>query len=280
MSTLLSLHAHPDDESSKGAGTVAKYAAAGITCILVTATGGEAGDILNPAMDRPEVIENLAVYRNKELHAAAAIIGYHEVVELGYRDSGMPDTDANHHPEAFVNVDYDSVLERVVGLIRHHRPHVVMGYDDHERYPHPDHLLVHRVGLDAYEAAADGERFADAGAPWGVDRLVAPIFAVRRVQALHQAALDNGYESPFAHWIDDMDPAADDGKHLVHVPIHDTIGVGREALRAHATQIDPDGRWFSLPLSVLAEAYPYEDYEVLAARTPMPHGSNDLFAGL
>lgn len=280
MPTLLTLHAHPDDESSKGAGTVAKYAAAGVRCVLVTATGGEAGDILNPAMDLPEVKENIAAYRAKELQVAAGIIGYQEVVELGYRDSGMPDTADNVHPDAFVNADYESVLERFVQVIREHRPDVVMGYDAHERYPHPDHLLIHRVGLDAYEAAADPERYPDAGEPWEVRRLVAPIFGVQRVLALHGAAIDNGYESPFARWIDELDTSADDGKEMIRVPIHDTIGVSREALRAHATQIDPNGRWFSLPLSIVADVYPYEDYEVLAVRHPVPAGSDDLFAGL
>lgn len=280
MSTLLSIHAHPDDESSKGAGTVAKYVASGVRCVLVTATGGEAGDILNPSMDRPEVRENLAAYRHKELHTAAAIIGYHEVIELGYRDSGMPDTPPNEHPEAFVNMPYDSVLERVVELIRLHRPRVIMGYDDHERYPHPDHLLVHRLGIDAFHAAADPDRFLASGEAWQVDRLVAPIFGARRIVALHEAAISQGYESPFAQWIDDVDPAADDDKDLVRIPIHETVGVSRDALRAHATQVDPNGRWFSLPLSLIAEVYPYEDYEVLAAAQPLPTDADDLFAGL
>ncbi len=280
MSTLLALHAHPDDESSKGAGTVAKYAAAGVRCVLVTATGGEAGDILNPAMDRPEVKENLAAYRHKELHLAAGIIGYHEVVELGYRDSGMPNTDHNEHPDAFVNADYEEVLERVVALVRTHRPRIMMGYDDHERYPHPDHLRIHQLGIDAFHAAADPERFVGAGPAWQVDRLVAPIFGVRRLLTLHQAAVDNGYDSPYAAWIDDVDHAGDDHKPLVHVPIPDTVGVSREALRAHATQVDPNGRWFSLPMSLVAEVYPYEDFEVLAAHQPIPEGSDDLFAGL
>jgi mycothiol S-conjugate amidase len=89
---LLSIHAHPDDEASKGAGTVARYHAEGVHTVLVTATGGEEGDILNPAMDAPEVRENLHEVRMRELEDAVAIIGYDELVLLGYRDSGMPDT--------------------------------------------------------------------------------------------------------------------------------------------------------------------------------------------
>src|SRR3954471_3453552 len=88
---LLTVHAHPDDESSKGAGTVAKYHAQGVRTVLVCCTGGEEGDILNPAMDRPEVRSNLHDVRLEELRRAAEVIGYDELVMLGYRDSGMPD---------------------------------------------------------------------------------------------------------------------------------------------------------------------------------------------
>ena len=192
----------------------------------------------------------------------------------------MPDTPPNEHPEAFVNVDYDAVLERTVAIVRSVKPDVVMGYDAHERYPHPDHLLIHRLGLDVYEAAADPERFPDAGDPWQIKRLVAPMFRAQRIVTLHEAALEHGYESPFAHWIDEIDRSADDEKDLIQIPVHDTIGVSREALRAHATQIDPNGRWFALPLSLIGEVYPYEDYEVLAVRVPFAPDSDDLFAGL
>jgi len=111
MTTLMALHAHPDDESSKGAAAVARYADAGVRCVLVTATGGEAGEILNPAMDRPDVRENLAEYRRKELEDAARIIGYADVVMLGYRDSGMPDSEDNANPAAFVLQAVENVYQ-------------------------------------------------------------------------------------------------------------------------------------------------------------------------
>ena len=98
---LLCVHAHPDDESSKGAGTVAKYHSEGTHCVLVCCTGGEEGDVLNPAMDKPEVRADLAAIRARELRRAASIIGYDEVVMLGYRDSGMPGSEANERPESF-----------------------------------------------------------------------------------------------------------------------------------------------------------------------------------
>jgi len=115
---LLSVHAHPDDEASKGASTVARYKEEGARSVLVCCTGGEAGDILNPAMDRPEVIENLKAVRAEELAASARIIGYDEVVMLGYRDSGMTDSEDNARPEAFANAP----LEESVGTSSNYSP--------------------------------------------------------------------------------------------------------------------------------------------------------------
>src|SRR6516165_9459793 len=104
---LLTVHAHPDDESSKGAGSVARYHAEGVRTVLVTCTGGEMGDILNPAMDLPEVKENIAEVRRGELEKAAAIIGYDEVILLGYKDSGMAGTEANEDPGCFAQAPPD-----------------------------------------------------------------------------------------------------------------------------------------------------------------------------
>ena len=275
--SLLAIHAHPDDESSKGAATVAAAVAVGVHCVLVTATGGEAGDILNPAMDRPEVRANLAEFRAKELAEAAAIIGYAEVVELGYRDSGMPDTPANSHPGALANADFDEVLARVVTEVRRVRPTVLLGYDAHERYPHPDHLVVHRLGLAAYEAAADPMLLPEAGEPWAVDRLLAPVWTVRRIRALHEAALAAGIESPLAERLEGLDPAEDLERDLLAVPVHETMAVAREALRAHRTQVDPAGPWFAIPLDMAIAAYPFEDFEVLASRVPLPPAATSIF---
>src|SRR5256885_1426110 len=110
---ILTVHAHPDDEASKGAGTIARYQAEGIRTVLVCCTGGEEGDILNPAMDTPEVRDRLHEVRMEELAKATQAIGYDEVVMLGYRDSGMPDTEANARPDAFANAPLDEAVGRV-----------------------------------------------------------------------------------------------------------------------------------------------------------------------
>lgn len=278
MPTLLAIHAHPDDEASKGAGTVARYADAGVRCVLVTATGGEAGDILNPAMDRPDIREQLADIRSAELDEAAAIIGYEQVIKLGYRDSGMPDTDHNGHPEAFVNADRVAVLERLVAIVRSLRPDVVLGYDNHEYYPHPDHLRVHDLSVELFAAASDPHRFEEAGEPWDIAKLYAPVFTARRIYALHDAMTAAGFDSPFGRWLEHIERGADDHRPITRVDVAGYIDRGRDALRAHRTQVDPDGFWFQVPVDMVRAVYPWEDFELLASRVGPDHPDDDLFS--
>src|ERR1700675_1706688 len=123
---LLSVHAHPDDEASKGAATVAKYAAENIRGVLVCCTGGEEGEILNPAVDTPEVRENLHEVRMQELRDSVEAIGYEKLYMLGYRDSGMKDTEANARADNFQNAPLDEAVERLVRIIRAERPQVII----------------------------------------------------------------------------------------------------------------------------------------------------------
>ena len=116
--------------------------------MLVCCTGGEEGDILNPAMDRPEVRADLGAVRLSELARAAEIIGYDEVELLGYRDSGMPDSEANANPLGFAQAPLDEAVGRLVEVIRRDRPQVIVTYgDDQSGYPHPDHLRVHDISV-------------------------------------------------------------------------------------------------------------------------------------
>lgn len=278
--TLLSIHAHPDDESSKGAGTVAKYASNGVRAVLVTATGGEAGDILNPAMDDPDIVANLKEVRQAELSEAAGILGYDEVILLGYRDSGMPDSQDNARPEAFCNQRHEDVMARLVAIVRAVKPQVVLGYDDHEFYPHPDHLYVHRLSLDIFAAAADPAMYPDAGEPWQADKLYAPVFTIERILALHEAMLERTGASPFEGWIDRIGERSIPDRQITKIDVSGFIEQGRDALRAHRTQVDPAGFWFQAPTALVEEVYPWEDFEVLASRVPIASDEDDLFAGI
>ncbi len=155
---LMAVLAHPDDESLSMGGTLARYAAAGEQVAVVTATRGEAGEILNH--DDPESLrESLGEVREAELRAACALLGVSAVELLGYRDSGMAGTPDNGHPDAFCRADFMEAVGRLVRVIRRHRPEVVTAYDPFGGYGHPDHIQVHRVGTAAFYGSADTGRF-------------------------------------------------------------------------------------------------------------------------
>ncbi len=278
---LVVVHAHPDDEASKTAGTVATYSDQGARCVLVTATGGEEGEVLNQALDNPDTRSRLPEIRRMELDASVRILGYDELVLLGYRDSGMPDSEANARSDAFVRVDEDEVVGRLVEIIRTERPQVVIGYDDHRHYQHPDHLRVHVTTIAAFEAAGNPERFPEAGPIWEPARLYAPKFSRAALSRMHDALVNMGEDSPFDRLLEGWDPSEIEPIHARIRLTPETLRRAREALRAHATQVDPDGFWFKVPPDLILELNPYEEYELLAARVPQPAEIvGDLFAGL
>jgi mycothiol S-conjugate amidase len=277
---LLTVHAHPDDESSKGAGTVAKYHDDGVRCVLVCCTGGEAGSILNPAMDRPEVLENIAEVRRAELDAAPAIIGYDEVIWLGYRDSGMPDSEENADPRSFAQAPLDEAVGRLVEIIRRERPQVVVTYpDEQSRYPHPDHLRVHEISDIAFDAAADPDRYPELGEPWQVLKLYYTTWSRARVEATHNKMLELGLESPFdPKWFEG--PSMDD-RITTKIEVSAFYDRRKRALLAHATQVDPESAfWFALPDDVAATVHPWEDYTLARSLVDAPAPEDDLFAGV
>lgn len=278
---LLAVHAHPDDESSKGPGSVARYHHEGVRTVLVCCTGGEEGDILNPAMDRPEVRERLAEIRLEELERATAEIGYDEVVLLGYRDSGMPGSQANGDRRSFASAPLGEATGRLVGQIRRARPQVVVTYGDDQRgYPHPDHLRVHEVSVAAFEAAGDAAAYPEAGPPWQPLKLYYTVWSRARIQALHDRLVEAGLESPFAKML--AERPSNEAEVTTRVDVSAYSGVRERALRAHATQVDPKSPfWFGLPQEV-ADSVPLVDDYVLARSLVGARGvpESDLFAGI
>jgi mycothiol S-conjugate amidase len=280
---LLTVHAHPDDEASKGAGTVARYSDEGVRTVLVTCTGGEAGDILNPAADVPEVRADLGAVRRAELAESVRILGYSALHMLGYRDSGMPGTEANSHGESFAAADLDDAVGRLVAVIRQERPQVVITYgEDHSGYPHPDHIRVHDISVAAFDAAGDPDRFPDSGPPWQPLKLYYTHWSRARLEALHQAHLDRGEESPYAQWLDRS--GTETAPPTTRVDVSDQLSRRRAALLAHRTQIDPESFWMRLPDDVVREVFPWEEFTL--ARSLVDNGvssgdlEDDLFAGL
>jgi mycothiol S-conjugate amidase len=280
---LLTVHAHPDDEASKGAGTVARAHAEGVKTVLVCCTGGEAGDILNPAMESDDVRGRLHEVRMEELAESVRIIGYDELVLLGYRDSGMPDTPENADPRSFAQAPLDEAVGRLVAVIREHRPQVIVTYDEEQsRYPHPDHLRVHEISVLAFDAAGDPERYPELGAPWQPLKLYYTAWSWRRSLAMHERMLELGIESPMSEerlgW---MREAHKEDRTTTSVPIDGFTSVSREALLAHRTQVDPtSGFWFGLPPDEQERIHPFEDYVLARSLVDTTLPEADLFAGL
>ena len=278
---LLAVHAHPDDESSKGAATMARYVAEGHDVLVATATGGEAGSILNPAMDTPEVRDNISAVRNDEMSRAAAALGVSHLW-MGYVDSGLPEGDPLPAlPEgSFATLDRDVPTQKLVRIIREFRPHVVITYDENGGYPHPDHVMTHRVSVAAFEAAGDPEAHPHAGEPWQPLKLYyIGGFSRDRMVALHEAVLEEGRESPFVDWLE-RTKGRPQRPVTTFVPCSDFFDQRDDALRAHATQIDPDGFFFAVGNDVQARIWPTEEYELVLSHVPTEDREEDLFAGI
>jgi mycothiol S-conjugate amidase len=281
---MMQVHAHPDDEASKGAGTTARYSGEGVRCVLVTCTGGEAGDILNPAADTPEVRADLHAVRMRELDDSVAILGYAAVHLLGYHDSGMPDTDDNRRPDNFWNAAIDDAVGALVAIVRAERPQVLVAYgDDHSSYPHPDHIRAHEIAVIAFEAAGDAARFPDAGAPWQPSKLYYTGWTRHRIQALHDAHERAGVESPYADWLDDI-KGESDHLYTTRIDVSGFLDKRRAALLAHRTQIAPDSFWMALSDEEIRDAFPWEEYmlarSLVQTDVPPDGFETDLFAGL
>jgi mycothiol S-conjugate amidase len=280
---LLCVHAHPDDEASKGAGTVARYAAEGIPATLVCCTGGEAGEILNEAVDTPENRARLGDLRLEELATSVAIIGYDTVDLLGYHDSGMPDTPVNERDDNFWNAPLDEATEALVRIIRRDRPQVVVTYgDDQRNYAHPDHLKVHDISVAAFARAGDPGWHPEAGEPWEPSKLYYSTWSKRRMLALHGRFGELGLESPFdEEWLARVEQFSQDDRITTQVDVGAYYAVREAALKAHATQVDPNSPfWFGLPGDEVVALHPWDDYILAESRVPTDLPEDDLFAGV
>ena len=283
---LMCVHAHPDDESSKGAATMARYVDQGVEVLVVTCTGGERGSILNPALKGREDIEaNISEIRRAEMERARRILGV-EQHWLGFVDSGLPEGDPLPPlPDGcFALTPLAEAAERLVAEIREFRPHVITTYDENGGYPHPDHIRTHEVTVAAFDAAPDPDAFPDAGEPWQPLKLYYDVgFSFDKIDALDKAMLAHGLESPFAEWrerraewLGKLRPP----KVTTKVPVGDWFERRDAALIAHATQVDPNGWFFKVPLDIQRATWPTEDFELARSLVDSELPEDDLFAGI
>jgi mycothiol S-conjugate amidase len=182
----------------------------------------------------------------------------------------------------FALVPIEEAAEPLVRLIRSFRPHVLTTYDENGGYPHPDHIRCHEVSMHAFEAASDPDRYPDAGEPWQVLKLYYQHgFNRPKTQAIHDEMLRRGLESPYGDRLKEWKPdPAHDARITTRVPCSEYFEVRDRALIAHATQIDPDGPWFHVPLEVQQAVWPTEDFELVRSTVPTELPEDDLFAGV
>ncbi|MEU8896475.1 mycothiol conjugate amidase Mca [Nocardia sp. NPDC048505] len=283
----MAVHAHPDDESSKGAATTARYADEGHDVLIVTLTGGERGSILNPAMDTPGVLDRIDEIRREEMAAAARALGVRQTW-LGFVDSGLPEGDPLPPlPEgSFALVPLEEATEALVRVVREFKPHVMTTYDETGGYPHPDHIRCHEVSLAAFEAAGDPNRFPDAGEPWTPLKLYYDHgFSMKRMEIFATEYERMGEPFPLQEWLDRIRQyAVERGDVMSRVTTQ--IECGKyfpqrdDALRAHATQIDPNGAFFAIPLELQQRLWPTEEFELAQTRVRTALPESDLFAGI
>ncbi len=283
------LHAHPDDESSKGAATMAKYAKLGARVSVVTFTDGGEGEILNPALqDQPEILDNLVEVRRAEIAEALDVLGVTDHFDIGYPDSGYVkdfpgdgrSPSADLAKDCFYNAPMADVLARTVPIIRRTRPQVLVTYDEKGGYPHPDHVRTHTATMAAWRAAADPSFMPEAGPAWRASKVYyQSSFTLRRLETLQAVCDERGIDTPFREWLEGWDRSRPE-RITTSIEVADHIAQRSAALIAHRTQVDPDGLWFSIPDDLVREVYPYEDYRLAFSEVWTERPETDLFAGL
>jgi mycothiol S-conjugate amidase len=279
---LMTVHAHPDDESSKGAATIARAAAEGVDVLVVTCTGGERGDVLNPAMDRPDIRENLTRIRRAEMAAARDILGVRQHF-LGFEDSGLPRNGDALPDGCFARLPVENAARPLVELIREFRPQVIVTYDETGGYPHPDHIRTHEVTVAAFDAAGDPERYPATAEPWQPSKLYYQC-ALRRewFQALHDAMTERGIPSPMSAVLEELGDGEDPLTVTTRIECADYFEVRDRALLAHATQTSRDHPFFAHPRALEREVWPTEDYHLARSLIPRKRDAieDDLFDGI
>ncbi len=280
--TLMAVHAHPDDECLSTGGVLARYAHEGLRVVLVTATRGEEGEIVDPEMDAEAIRPRLGEVRVRELECACKRLGVEEFHILGYRDSGMAGTPANNHPACLARADLREATGRLVRLIRAVRPHILTCYDENGGYGHPDHIRVNRLTVAAFYAAGDPTQFPEIGpAPWQPQKLYYTAYPRTYILMRYELMRSMGAKTPLDR--PDFDPAkvgTPDELITTRVDIRPYLACKMEALQCHRSQIAPDWWYLRLPPEVRLEKFGHEFFVRVASHVPVDGFEEDLFAGL
>ena len=283
MLRLLAVHAHPDDESSKGAATFAWYRSRGARVLVVSCTGGERGGVLNPALEpRVHADRDIGGLRRHEMARARDVLDI-EHRWLGYLDSGLPPEGVAVPANSFGVIPAEISARPLVRIIREFRPQVMVTYDENGGYPHPDHIRSHDISVLAFDAAADPDRYPGTGAPWQVSKLYYDrIFNADRVTAVYEAMAAVDPPHPDLESFQALLEWMRDRQHRIttRVPSGEFFEARDEALRAHASQVPPDDKFWFWDNDLLRSAWGTEDFELVRTHVETDLPEDDLFAGI
>jgi N-acetyl-1-D-myo-inositol-2-amino-2-deoxy-alpha-D-glucopyranoside deacetylase len=306
--TLMTTHAHPDDETIGTGGTMAMAVRAGHRVVLVTCTRGEQGEIVVPEMDTPDNHRRLGELRAVELERAMEALGVTEWDNLGYRDSDMMGRAGNRDPRCFWQADADEAIGRMVWMVRRFRPDVMTTYNEFGGYGHPDHIRTHVVATGAFARAGDpawypeqlapehggtGAPETEGGlAPWAPAKLYEQAIPRSVREALNERMREIGERS---FWMPPEDATPEQiaefeafaAKMLVPDEIVTTwVDIGEAldarwlAFQAHVTQISNQNPFVRFGRDSWRDFWSKEAYVRVQTRVPSPDRETDLFAGL
>jgi LmbE family N-acetylglucosaminyl deacetylase len=278
---LLVVRPHPDDESSATGGLLAYYHARGVQTGVVICTGGEEGEIHDPALDPVADRPRLGAIREQELRHACTLLGVAELRLLGYRDSGMLGTPANQHRDAFAQVALDEAVGRLVRIIRGLRPRVIVTEPPGGSYAHPDHVMCHQVSLAAFHAAGEAQAYPEAGPAWSAAKL----YAIAQIddgqwETLRPAFQAAGFEVGGRQRSKRRTRGPGPETATVALDVRPYSELQRQALLAHRTQIPPESFWRRLPAELYRRAF--ATAYLIRLHPPAAPGEyeQDLFDGL
>ncbi|GCE30262.1 mycothiol S-conjugate amidase [Dictyobacter alpinus] len=285
--TFMAVHAHPDDEVFGTGGTFAYYNEQGVRTVLVTATLGEEGEIVDPALDeqaKAAMFPRLGEVRREELKQAVAALDIQESRLLGFRDSGMAGRDSNQHPDSFHQANFAEAVKRLVALIREFKPQVIVTYDAFGGYGHPDHIQANRITNAAFDAAGEPRCYPELNLPpWQPSRLYYTAMPRSFMVQAMKAAQESGEPGPWNN--PEMNTAimgTPDEQISTRIDVRKYIDKKIQALTAHKTQIAPDNFVFTLPEEQRKQMLGYEHFVLVRSAIASHHGEleQELFTNL
>lgn len=271
----MAVHAHPDDEVFSTGGILARYAAEGHRVVVVYATRGEAGEVQDPDLNPDEVRHRLGQIREQEARDACALLGVTDVFFLGYRDSGMVDTEENHNSANFHNAPLDEAAGRLQDIMRKTKPDVVVTYDSGGGYGHPDHIMTNKVATEAFTRSQEE--------PWAARKLYYTSGSREGFRQFVEYLTQLGLKVP---WLDRVENFSFDEYGTPNADITAHIDVGlwaplkKRALAIHRTQIHQDFFYSSIPDDGMKAAAGIEYFMRIFPPSGKDEHEDDLFADL